>query len=363
LDKELVDIFFEMVSIDSESGNEEEFLKYLKNLFTNQLNARCINDNYGNLLAKIPGKNTNVKDPILFGVHADTVLPGKNIVPVLKNGVIFSNGNTILGADNKAGIAELFQAIKTAHTFPPLEIVVSREEEIGLKGSKNLDFSMLESKRGFVVDSDNLEDIVIGGPGKAKIFVEIVGRAAHAGMEIEKGISSIRAAAFAISILKEGWIDKETTVNIGIINGGNVLNAVPERTNVQIECRSKSDKKCLYQSNLIRDIFLIISKNFGAHAEIKIENTHTSYKISEEAEIVKIAKRAVSKVGLNPDVKIILGGTDAINYNKNEIETVVIGTGVKKAHTKNEHIALIDMEKAVNIIKYIFEELSNVIIL
>jgi len=327
MSKEIIETFCKMVQISSESGEEEEFILYLKDLFEKRFKARCIIDNYGNLIIKISSKNTNCQEPVFFGFHADTVKPGKNIEPILKDGIIFSKGNTILGADDKAGIAEMFEAIRTAEQYPPLEIVVVRQEETGLLGSKNLDVSLIDSKIGFVVDMDGLQDIVIGGPSYMKIEVKIIGRAAHAGMEPEKGVSSIKAAAYAISILKEGWIDEETTVNVGIIKGGQILNAVPDKTHVKIECRSQSHEKCLCQR--------------------------------EDAEVVKVVKRAVSGVGLKPNVRIICGGTDASNYNKKGIETVVIGMGVKAEHTKEENITVADMDKAVDIIQHIFKELSE----
>lgn len=359
MNTELVNIFFEMVRISSESGEEKEFISYLKNLFTRELQAKCAIDNYGNLMVKIPAKNATRAEPILFGVHADTVKPGKNIEPVLENGIIRSEGDTVLGADDKAGIAELFEAIKTAERHPPLEIVISREEEIGLLGSKNLDASSLNAKMGFLVDMDNLEDIVIGGPSYMMIDVNVIGKAAHAGMEPERGISSIKAAAYAISMLKQGWIDKETTVNVGIIEGGELRNAVPEKTEIKIECRSQSHEKCLKQSDLIKEVFVSAAKAVGARAEVRMELAIKSYRISEGAESVKVAQRAVSSVGLNPTVKSICGGTDAAHYNERGVETVVIGTGAKAEHTKEENIAVVDMEKAVSLIRQIFEELSE----
>jgi len=359
MSKELVDTFFRMVRINSESGEEKEFISYLKDLFTKELKAKCTTDNYGNLIAKIPAKNTTCTEPVLFGIHADTVKPGKNIEPILKDGIIRSKGETILGADDKAGIAELFEAIRTAEQHPPLEIVVSREEEVGLKGSKNIDASLLESKVGFLIDMDTLTDIVIGGPSYMSIDVDITGKAAHAGMEPEKGISSIKAASYAISMLKEGWIDKETTVNVGIIRGGQILNAVPEKTDVKIECRSQCHEKCLRQSNLIKEVFLTAAKAVGAQAKVKMELLIKASHISEDAEMVRVAKRAVSGAGLKPNVRIICGGTDASNYNEKGIETVVIGMGAKGEHTKEENIAVADMEEAVDIIQHIFKELSE----
>jgi len=357
--KEIIETFCKMVRISSESGEEKEFILYLKDLFEKRFKARCIIDNYGNLIIKIPSKNTNCQDPVFFGFHADTVKPGKNIEPVLKDGIIFSKGDTILGADDKAGIAEMFEAIRTAEQYPPLEIAVVRQEETGLLGSKNLDVSLIDSKIGFVVDMDGLQYIVIGGPSYMKIEVKIIGRAAHAGMSPEKGISSIKAAAYAISILKEGWIDEGTTVNVGIIKGGLILNSVPEETNIQIECRSQSHKKCLYQSNLIKEIFVTIAKSLGAKAEVKMNLSFKASKISENIRVVQIAKKAISNIGLKPKVEVICGGTDASNYNEKGIKTVVIGMGVQEEHTKEERIAVADMEKAVKILQYIFVELCQ----
>lgn len=357
--KELVDVFFEMVRISSESGEENQFVTYLKDLFTKESKAKCTIDSYGNLIAKIPAKNSTRREPVLFGVHADTVKPGKNIEPILKDGIIRSKGETILGADDKAGIAELFEAVRGAERYPPLEIVVSREEEIGLKGSKNIDASLLKSKTGFLIDMDTLEDIVVGGPSYMSIDVEINGKAAHAGMEPEKGISAIKAASYAISTLKEGWIDEETTVNVGIIKGGQVLNAVPERADVKIECRSQSHEKCIRQASLIKEVFLTAAKAVGAEAQVKMNLSTRASRIREDAEVVKIAKRAVSSVGLKPNVRVICGATDASNYNEKGIETVVIGMGGRAEHTKEENIAVEDMEKAVRIVQHILKELSE----
>ena len=357
--KELVDIFFKMVRINSESGEEKEFITYIKKLFTKEFKAKCTTSIYGNLIVKIPGKNTTHIEPVLFGVHADTVKPGKNIIPILKNGIIYSEGETVLGADDKAGIIELFEAIKTAKCHPPLEIIVSKEEEIGLLGSKNINDCLFKSKIGFVIDGSALDDIIIGGPSYMMINVKIIGKGVHAGMAPEKGISSIKAASYAISMLKEGWVDKETTVNVGVIRGGEVVNSVPEKTDVKVECRSLSHEKCLKQSNLIKEVFLAAAKSIGANTEIKMNLNIKAYQIPEDGKAVKVAKEAINNIGLSANVRIILSGTDAFNYCNKGIETVVIGVGDKSAHTTEENIAIKDIEKAVDIIKYILEKLCQ----
>jgi len=355
---ELLEKFFDMVKINSESGEEQEFIDFLKELFVKELGADYIIDDYGNLILKIPPKNSICREPVLFGVHADTVKPGKSIEPVLEDGVIHSKKETILGADDKAGIAELFVAVKTAEQYPPLEIVVSVKEEVGLLGSKNIDPSLLKAKIGFVIDTSKFEDIIIGGPSYITIDAEIIGKGAHSGLRPEEGISSIKAAAYAISMLKEGWIDKETTVNVGIISGGQALNSVPERTNVKIECRSLANKKCIVQSNLIKEIFVTAAKAVGARAQVKIEQTMRAYQISAKNEVVRIAKKALIKEGLTPNIHSICSGTDASNYNNKGIKTIVMGMGSRASHSTEENISVEDMVKAVNILHNIFEELA-----
>jgi len=359
VNERLIDTFFKMVRIDSESGEEKEFISYLKDLFTREFRAKCTIDDYGNLIVNIPAKNSARNEPVFFGVHADTVKPGKNIEPILENGIIRSKGDTILGADDKAGIAELVEAIRTADRYPPLEIVVSREEEIGLVGAKHLDTSLLKSKVGFLIDMDALDAVVIGGPSHMIIDVEITGKAAHAGMEPEKGISAIKTASYAICMLKEGWIDEETTVNVGVIKGGEIRNGVPERVQIKAECRSLTHEKCVAQSQLIREIFEIAAKSVGARAEVKMEMAYEAVKIPEDAEVVNIAKDAVRSVGLEPQVRLICGGTDGSIYNQKGIQTVVIGMGAKSEHSKDENIAVADMEKAVGMIQHIFDEFSG----
>lgn len=355
----LVDMFCDMVRIDSESGQEAQFIAYLTDLLSSRFDARCTTDSYGNLVAKIPAKGTTVKGPVLFGVHGDTVKPGQGIEPVLEDGIFRSKGETILGADDKAGIAELVEAIETAERHPPLEIVVTREEEIGLRGSRNLDMSLLDARIGFVIDMDDLDAVVVGGPSKMSIDVTITGKAAHAGMEPEKGISAIRAASHAVVMLKEGRIDPETTVNVGILNGGEIRNGVPEKATLSLECRSLSHEKCVAQFELIKQIFETAARAIGATAEITMDLSYKAARLSEDSRPVQIAKQAMKRVGITPQVRVIGGGTDASFYNAQGIQTVVLGAGMRDEHSKTEHIAVKDMETAVKTVRAILDVLCQ----
>jgi tripeptide aminopeptidase len=357
MNSEISRYFFQMVKIDSESGEEQEFLQFLSNLFEEEFQAETKFDDYGNLIIKIKAKNSDKKEPILFCCHGDTVNPGKGIEPILRDGVIYSKGDTILGADDKAGITEILIALKKASQYPPVEILVTRQEEVGLSGSSYLDKDLINAKEGYVIDSELLDEIIIGGPSRAEITINITGKASHA-VEPENGISAIEVAANAISLLQTGWIDDETTVNIGLIKGGHVLNAVPEKATIQIECRSKKHQKCIRQSKKIQKTFETVAKAKGAKSEAQISIELKASHISENAEVVKKAKKAIESAGLKPKTKIICGGTDASNLNEKGIETAVLGTGGKLPHSKDEHIAIKDMEKAIEICIGILKEYS-----
>ena len=348
----MVDQFLEMVKIDSESGNEAAFIQYLKKELET-LGGETYIDPYGNLMARFPALNSSQTEAIMFSCHADTVKPGVGIKPVIKDGVIRSEGNTILGADDKAGIAELLEALRQADTRPPVEVSITREEEIGLLGVKNLDFSWLTAKKGYLLDNDTLDTIVIGGPSYYTLDVDITGRSAHAGMEPEKGISAVMAASKAIVSLPHGRIDHETTSNVGIINGGIIRNGVPEETSFLAECRSLDHDKA---TALAEKMFTIIEtkvKEVGASVSIKMENPFKAVAIPEDSETVKISKQALKKAGVSAKTGFMTGFTDASIYNNMGIETAVVGIGAMLEHSQDEHIHISDMEKALIMIKEI----------
>ena len=342
----MINQFMEMVKIDSESGNEAKFIEYLKKEFE-KIGATADKDNYGNLIAKLPPKGSKVKEPILLSCHADTVKPGTGIEPILDNGVIRASGKTILGADDKAGIAEMLEALRIAEVRPAVEVAISRQEEVGLIGVKNLDYSKIKAKKGFLLDNDTLETIVIGGPSYFAIDVEVTGRSAHAGMEPEKGINSIQAASNAIAKLKLGRLDEETTANVGVINGGMIRNGVPETVNFLAECRSLDHEKAQALADDMKEIITAAVETYGATAEVKIENLCKAVDIPENSWTVEASKKALHKAGIEATTTFITGFTDASIYNNHGIEMAVVGIGARLEHSLEEHIYVEDMKKAV----------------
>ncbi|NOZ12592.1 MAG: M20/M25/M40 family metallo-hydrolase [Acidobacteria bacterium] len=349
MSERMIKQFMEMVQIDSESGNEARFIEYLKGEFE-KLGGTAVIDAYGNLVAKFPAKNSSGTEAILLSCHADTVQPGIGIEPVLENGVIRSKGETILGADDKAGIAEMLEALRIAEVLPPVEVAISRQEEVGLFGVKNMDYSLISAKKGFLLDNDTLDTIVIGGPSYFAIDVTVTGKSAHAGMEPEKGINAIQAAAKAISKLKLGRIDDETTANVGVINGGIIRNGVPDSCAFLAECRSLNHDK---GQKLADEMVTVIQKEitaFGAKVEITVDNLCKAVDIPEDSETVRVAKTALKKAGIDAVTTFITGFTDASIYNNHGIEMAVVGIGAREEHATSEHIYVADMEKALTMI-------------
>ena len=349
MSERMIEQFMEMVRIDSESGNEAAMIEYLHKEFES-MGADSVIDGYGNLVAKFSEKGCSGKDPILLSCHADTVMPGQRIKPVLKDGVIRSEGDTILGADDKAGIAEMLEALRTAEVHPPVEVAISRQEEVGLLGVKNMDFDRITAKIGFLLDNDTLDTIVIGGPSYFAIDVEIKGKAAHAGMEPEKGINAIQAAAKAISALELGRLDTDTTANVGVIKGGLIRNGVPDKVSFLAECRSLIHEKGQALADKMVATIKAEVEGFGAAVEIKVDNLCQAVDIPEDSKSVEISKKALKTVGIEAGTTFITGFTDASIYNNKGIEVAVVGIGAHNEHSTDEYIEVADMEKALKMI-------------
>ena len=243
--------FFELVRTDSPTKSERFIANMLKNRLqdlgmsvTEDNAGEVIGGDCGNVLAYLKG-TLPMAPIVLFSAHMDTVQPCLNIEPVLNDGLITSAGPTILGADDKSGIVPILEALRTvqeqAIPHGDIQVIFSVAEEGGLNGSKNIDKTQLKADFGFVLDSGGKPgEIILEAPGQDRINVTINGKAAHAGVEPENGISAIVVAAQAISRLQTGRIDDETTSNIGTIQGGRATNIVADRVEVTCETRSRN---------------------------------------------------------------------------------------------------------------------------
>ena len=205
--EKVIQTFVELARISSPSWQEQEVMEYIISRFT-KLGFICTPHKCGeshNLLINIPG---NIKSPpLLLSGHMDTVVPCEGVNPIVTASKITSDGKTVLGSDDKAAITmfiEAFEYIKENNiSHGPVEILLSCAEELGLKGIKEFDLSLLNSKYGFVFDSsDDIGQIIIKAPYHSNMEIVIKGKASHAGMEPEKGINAINVLSEIITKIK-----------------------------------------------------------------------------------------------------------------------------------------------------------------
>ncbi len=342
----LIKNFLEMVSIDSTSGNEDAMAKFLIEKLES-LGGKTDTDSFGNIVAKFQGKGA----PFMLNAHIDTVEPGNNIKPVINGDIINTDGTTVLGADPKAGVAAILEAIeslKEEKKEVSLEVVFTRSEEIGLLGAKNLDYSMVTSRQGLTFDGEErVTNVTISAPGYNRVDATITGRSAHAGAEPEKGISAIQIASKIISQLQLGRIDHETTANVGLIEGGSARNAVPESAHFKAEIRSRDREKLALHARHFQDVFDSVMKEYPeAKVDLEIVREFDPYRFSETHTVIERAKSSFVEMGITPNISDSGGGTDVNIFHTNGIEAIVVGTGDYNAHTKREYAKISEMVEA-----------------
>jgi tripeptide aminopeptidase len=293
----------------------------------------------------------------------DTVEPGGEVVPVLEDGVFTSASGTILGADDKAGIAELIEALEVVREqgIPrgPLDVVVTIAEEIGLVGAKHLDYSLLRAHRGFALDTTGMGHMVLRAPGANRLRVEIVGREAHAGVAPEQGVSAIQAAALALAEMRLGRIDAETTANFGRIEGGVACNIVPGRAFLEGEARSHDPARLAAQTAHMAECFeraatamtrIIDGVTVRPQVQVNIQADYPRMAVAEDAPVVRLARAAAAAAGQSLAVKLGGGGSDANIFNAHGIETIILATGMRDVHSSKENVAVDDMVQVAELL-------------
>lgn len=356
----IVEEFIKYVQIDSETLSEGDFACFIKKeleelglIVEIDGAGEIVGSNTGNVIATLEGNRDG--ETIMFSCHMDTVTPGKGIKPIIKDDVIYSDGTTILGGDNKAGIAAIIEAIKVikAENIPhaTVQLAFSIAEETGLHGAKNLDYSKIKAKKAFVLDSGgNPGEIIIKGPSQDKIEVKIHGKAAHAGVCPEAGISAIQVAAEAISNMNLLRIDEDTTANIGIINGGQATNIVCPEVSIVGEARSTKIEKLDKQTNHMVECFKNAGEKFGVEVEVTTTRMYGPFIVDENDDIVNHAKKACEAIGATPYTAATGGGSDTNILNCNGIKAINLGIGEKGAHTLGEHLKIEDLVKDAELV-------------
>lgn len=365
----LKNLLVELVQIDSLSGKEHDIAIRLKEEME-KLGAQVrfddagskVGGNTGNLIAHFNG-NVASASPFLLSAHMDTVVPGVGVVPVLDGDILRSDGRTILGGDDKSGIAIICEVLRVIRenqlACGDVDVVFTICEEAGLLGAKCLDVAGLKARRGLVLDSDSVGFLFTKAPAANRMEFWISGLEAHAGVCPERGVSAIQVAAEGISEMQLGRIDEETTANIGLIQGGAAVNIVPKSVLLKGEARSHSEEKLESQTRHMLNCLEaaasryrkeIDGKAFQPVVRAKIERDYDKLDVPDDSAIVRIVRRAANNLGMELKTRATGGGCDANVMNKKGLEVANLSTGMRDIHTVKEWLDLNDLYSSAQIV-------------
>jgi tripeptide aminopeptidase len=345
----LIKTFCDLAQIDSPSGEENAIAEDLLKRLT-ALGIDATRDTHGNVVAHETGTS-----PLLLSAHMDTVEPGRGVKPKQEAGRIVADGTTILGGDCKAGLTAILEALTSIQEDTaerkPVEIAFTRGEELGLVGARHLEYPTFNSKESIVFDGEGAPNrITSGTPTYIGFDIQIKGRAAHAGVETENGISSIQAAAQLIAQLPQGRLDIDTTFNTAIIEGGSVRNAVPENTTVKGEFRSRNAKSLARA----REQFVeAVEKTKAAFPEAKIQHSLNTefemYNIRDDEPVLQRIRQGLKEIGLEPELEPTGGGQDANILREHGINAIAVGMSSHNAHTVREYVEISELVNAAKL--------------
>ena len=360
----------ELVRIDSHSRKERAIALRLREILEELGGAVFMDDagaavggEVGNLVAHFDG-NAAGAEPLLLSAHMDTVAPGEGVVPVVEGDIIRSDGTTVLGGDDKSGIAiilEVLEALREEETpHGHIDVVFTICEEMGLLGAKHLDLSLVRARTGLVLDSDSIGFLITRAPAANLLEFEVHGLEAHAGICPERGISAIQVAARGIAAMRLGRIDEDTTANLGLVNGGTAVNIVPNRVTLRGEVRSHDEEKlerqtqamlaCLQEAAAEATLELD-GRRHETRVESRIERQYDRMDVSHETAIVRRVHEAARNLGLAVDTVAKGGGCDANVLNQRGLQVANLASGMRDIHTVNEWLDVNDLVTAAEIIR------------
>lgn len=344
----IVSEFIKLVSIDSKTFEEKEMGDYIIQRL-NSLGFSVEQDDAGNHLGGNCGNIYGFKDgaipssPLLFCVHMDTVEPSCNKQAILgEDGIIRGNGKTVLGADDCSGIVAILQALQSIQDqqcpHRPIEVLFTVAEEVYCRGAALFDFSKLKSKEAYVLDlTGPVGSAAYKAPTILSFTVTVHGKSAHAGFAPESGVHAIAAAAAAISKLDMGRIDDETTLNIGIIDGGLAGNIIPDRCTVTGEIRSYTHQKALDMAAIVEKHFSQSADRFSATVDFNIQVYCDAYETHIAHPVAKRFQQVCDDHGIASSFIKTFGGSDNNHLANHGIYGLVIANAMKRCHSFEEY--------------------------
>ena len=357
--------FLELSAIDSVSFKERKFADVLKQKLEllgikahEDSVSEEIGSNAGNVYAFWKGEEN--LPTILLSAHMDTVEPGigKKAIYDSEKGILRSDGTTVLGADDIAGITEILEAIRqiqeSGRKHKSVELIFPVAEEVYTKGSSSFDYTRLSAKEAYCLDlSGHVGAAAIKAPTLISFRITIHGKASHAGFAPEKGVNAIEIAAKAIAGIKQGQVDEDSTLNIGTIKGGTATNIVSDEVELEGEIRSFKHESALKLLEDTKFKFEEEAIKIGAGItgiDFKSEIHLIAYERNEDEEVVKNFRTAAKKTGIEPKLISTMGGADNHQFNKNGIKGIVLSCGMQNVHTTEEYIEIADLEAGADLV-------------
>jgi tripeptide aminopeptidase len=358
----LKNLLIELIKIDSLSRQElnvalrlkREMEKLGATVFMDDAGEK-VGGNVGNLIAHFAGTVPDA-EPLLLSAHMDTVVPGEGIVPLLDGDILHTDGSTVLGGDDKSGVAiicEVLRVMEENHLpCSAIDVVFTICEEAGLIGAKCLDVSRLRARTGLVLDSDSVGFLFTKAPAANRMEFRVFGLEAHAGVCPERGINAIKVAAEGIAMMRLGRIDHETTANIGVIEGGMAVNIVPNQVLLRGEARSHSQEKLDRQTRHMQSCLEEAAAKYtlesdgklnAARVEAKIERDYERMDVPESAPIVQLVHAAARNLKLEVKTLATGGGCDANVFNQKGLLVANLSSGMRDIHTVHEWLDLKDL--------------------
>ncbi len=354
-----LDLFLELAAVPSPSGEEravaDRVLGYLADLglrADEDDTGPKVGSAIGNIYASLDP--TARGEPLFFCAHLDTVPPVDEIEPVVEDGIVRNSRAAILGADNKAAVVAMLEAARRVlaegRPHAGIELLFTSKEEVGLVGAAAFDHARLRARVGYVFDqAEPIGGIILGAPWGEHLEVTFHGRASHSGMFPEEGRSAIAAAARAISEMRLGRVDEDTTANIGLIEGGTAPNIVPGRCTLVGEARSHDQRALARQVQAMQDALTFAAGVAECEVDTTFRKTYAGYRFGKDDMAVKLAAEALGRCGFEPRYGLSGGAADANVFNERGLQCVNLANGMAEIHTPDEHIAVADLDAMVEV--------------
>ena len=355
--------FTELCEISSPSKKEAGVAAHLQQKFEDLGADLIYEDNSaiktgadcGNLIVRFTGNHPELEG-LFLSCHMDTVEPAMGVKVARTEDIFTSKGKTVLGGDDKSGIAAILELITSLkeNNIPhcTIEIILTTCEEVGLLGAKALEYEKIQSTYGYALDSTGIDHVITGAPAANKLKIKVKGAAAHAGLNPESGVNALSITAEALSKITAGRLDEESTRNFGLIQGGAATNIVPELITLHGEVRSHSREKLMLYTQEIVDTFNEAVDKWKAQqpagsirpsVECNITDDYPVLALEQSSPVIKRIKLASTKCGKELKFIVAGGGSDANIFNGHNLQTAIVATGMDKVHTVDEQLDLNDL--------------------